>query len=72
MLIILPCVQPFTNTLVQQVIKTHIYRDDVMQNLLRKEFEVKDNWKYLWTLYAVTKFWPFSSAIILLTRIVIV
>ncbi len=40
-----PIAQPFINTLVHQAMKTQTHGGDVMQNLLRKAFEVKENWK---------------------------
>ncbi len=42
---LLPIAQPFIYTLAHQVMKTQIHRGDVMQNLLSKAFEVKENWK---------------------------
>ncbi len=42
---LLPLAQPFINSLAQQAMKTQIHGGDVMQNLLRKAIEVKENWK---------------------------
>ncbi len=39
----LPVAQPFINTLTHQAMKTQILGGDVMQNLLRKVFEVIEN-----------------------------
>ncbi len=42
---LLPIAQPFINSMAQQAMKVQIYGGDIMKNLLRKSFEVKDEWK---------------------------
>ncbi len=41
---LLPDAQPFINTLPHQAMNTQIHGGNVMQNLSRKIFEVKENW----------------------------